>query len=100
MQLAVFGATAVLTVTNVSRDHYGEYAVWTRNQIGGWDESKLKFKLIPICEFAIYQIFYITLFDFQPKSVGCLFYLFDLPPSHVQKYGRKRHHSINSKIEN
>jgi len=36
---------AILNITNVTRNHYGTYYVWTDNAYGGWKKDDLGFSL-------------------------------------------------------
>ena len=43
--LNVSGDKAVLTITEVTIEHFGNYSIWTGNEHGGWREEELVFNL-------------------------------------------------------
>ena len=43
--LNVSGDKAVLTITEVTLEHFGYYSIWTGNEHGGWKKDELVFNL-------------------------------------------------------
>ena len=55
VQLKLSGDMAVLSITNVTLSHYGNYYIWTKNKYGGWNETDLTFTLKPQGKLNLYK---------------------------------------------
>ena len=63
VHLTVSDDMAVLSITNVTISHYGNYYIWTNNQYGGWNEDELMFILKPQGKLILFNnIFIISIF--------------------------------------
>jgi hypothetical protein len=45
VHIVINDGLAILNITNVTRNHYGTYYVWTDNAYGGWKKADLRFGL-------------------------------------------------------
>ena len=45
VHMVINDGLAILNITNVTRNHYGTYYVWTDNAYGGWKKDDLGFSL-------------------------------------------------------
>jgi len=59
VNLRVSDNMAVLVFSDVTMNHDGNYTIWTRNRIGGWQEAELVFRLIARCKmFPLFRLFH------------------------------------------